>query len=97
LKEKIATPVKKQIYGRGSSAVLTTRHPSISAKVGTKIGRPVAVAQSVEFTCGIKVTESCYSIKRTLALTEDEWDTIAATLRNFSRKYPGHLAQESRV
>jgi hypothetical protein len=56
-KKKVAGPVyKTEIKGHGGSAALTKRHPSIR-KVGTKIRRPVAVAQSVQIACGLKATE----------------------------------------
>jgi hypothetical protein len=45
LERKVAAPVKKtEINGCRGSAALTTRHPSLSAKVGTKFRRQVAVA-----------------------------------------------------
>jgi hypothetical protein len=47
LQRKVAPQVyKTEINDRGGSVALTTLHPSIT-KVGTKIRRPVAVAQSV--------------------------------------------------
>jgi hypothetical protein len=57
LKNKVAAPVyKTEINGRGVSAALTTRHPSIR-RIGIKIGRQIVVVQSVEFACGLKATE----------------------------------------
>jgi hypothetical protein len=58
LKEKVAAPVYTiEINCRGSSAALTTRHPSLSTEADTKIRRPVALALSVYFTWEIKATE----------------------------------------
>jgi hypothetical protein len=57
LKEKVAAPVHKtEINGRGDPPHWQ-RHTPISAKVGTKFRRLVAVAQSVEFACRLKATE----------------------------------------
>jgi hypothetical protein len=54
--EQVAALVyKTDINGCGCSAALTTLH--LSTKVGTKTGPPVAVAQSVYFTCGLKAME----------------------------------------
>jgi hypothetical protein len=73
LERKVAASVyKTEINGRGGSGALTTRHPSLSIKVGTKIRPPVSVAQSVYFACGLKATEFvclCVSI----LIIENRW------------------------
>jgi hypothetical protein len=65
LREKLAAPVyKSEINGRGVSAALTTRHPSspFPKIFVTKTCRPVAVARSVYFACGLKAKEFLFSI-----------------------------------
>jgi hypothetical protein len=58
LTENVAAPVKNtEINDRRGSAALTKRHP-LSAKVGTKFRREVAVGQSVYFACRLRATES---------------------------------------
>jgi hypothetical protein len=51
MKGKLTAPVyKTEINGRGCDN-------SLSARVGIKIRRTLAVAQSVYFACGLKATE----------------------------------------
>jgi hypothetical protein len=61
LERKVAVSVyKTEINDRGGSAAMTTRHPS-NHKFGTKFRRQLAVAQSVQFACGLKATELVFN------------------------------------
>jgi hypothetical protein len=58
LKEKVAAAVQKtDISFRGGFRRADHATPPLSAKVGNKIRRQVAVAQSADFTCRLKATE----------------------------------------
>jgi hypothetical protein len=57
LERKVAAPVQKTEINDHEGSAALPRNTSLSANVGTKLHQQVAVAQSVQFACGLKATE----------------------------------------